>query len=329
MSTARAKLPVFEEFPIPAVERPAMRTQINVAIMLRMMVAALAVSTLAFSTQAAEPEPIKLWPNERGPGDTKELEPERDMTKPGDQLIAGKRVARIGNVSVPTIQVFAPPADKNTGAAVVICPGGGHHILAYDLEGTEVAEWLNSIGVTGVVLKYRVPFRNPENRSQAAVQDAQRAMSLVRSRADEWKLDTKRIGILGFSAGGETAARASLAESRTYDRQDAVDDASPRPDFAVLIYAAGLITKERDKLRDDVRVTDKSPPMFFAHAFDDNARIENSLLLYLALKQAGVASELHAYATGGHGFGLRKTEAPCTTWPARCEEWMRNTKILE
>jgi acetyl esterase/lipase len=296
---------------------------------LRLAIATLLISTTAISAQAAEPEPIKLWPNDRGPGDTKQLEPERDTTKPGDQLIAGKRVARIGNVSVPTIQVFAPPADKNTGAAVVICPGGGHHILAYDLEGTEVAHWLNSIGVTGIVLKYRVPFRNPDNRSQAAVQDAQRAMSLVRSRADEWKLDPKRIGILGFSAGGETAARAALNESRTYERQDTIDDKSPRPDFAVLVYPAGLITKQRDKLREDVRVTEKAPPMFFAHAFDDNARIENSLLLYLALKQAGIPSELHAYATGGHGFGLRKTDQPCTTWPTRCEEWMRNMKFVQ
>ncbi|RIK78610.1 MAG: xylanase [Planctomycetota bacterium] len=280
------------------------------------------------ATPLAAADAIAIWPNERGPGDATQLEAERDTTKPTDQLIAGKRVARIGNVSVPTIEVFSPPAEKSTGAAVLICPGGGHHILAYDLEGTEVAEWLNTIGVTGIVLKYRVPFRNPENRSQAAVQDAQRAMSLVRSRAGDWKIDKERIGILGFSAGGEAAARAALAEARTYERQDDVDDVSPRPDFAVLVYAAGLITKERDKLRDDVRVTEKAPPMFLAHAFDDGARIENSLLLYLRLKQVGVPAELHAYASGGHGFGLRRTDEPCTGWPERCAEWMRGRKIV-
>lgn len=297
----------------------------------------IALTVIAFATiiagesslvAADDPKPIEIWPGGRAPGDTVELEPERDMTRPTDQLIAGKRVARIGNVSVPTIQVFSPPADKNNGAAVVICPGGGHHILAYDLEGAEVAEWLNTIGVTGIVLKYRVPFRNPDNRAEAAVQDAQRAMSLVRSKADDWKIDAGRIGILGFSAGGQTAALASLAESRTYARQDAVDDVSPRPDFTVLVYAAGLVTKDNSRLRDDVRVTDKAPPMFFAHAYDDKARIENSLLLCLRLKQVGVPAELHAYATGGHGFGLRRTDEPCTTWPDRCEEWMRSMKFV-
>lgn len=294
----------------------------------RLGLAALTVGLAIPPAFAGEPEQIDIWPNRRGPGDTKELEAERDTTKPTDQLIAGKRVARIGNVAVPTIQVFSPPAEKNSGAAVVICPGGGHHILAYDLEGTEVAEWVNSIGVTGIVLKYRVPFRNPENRSQAAVQDAQRAMSLVRSRASEWKLDERRIGILGFSAGGETAARTALAQERTYDRQDAVDDVSSRPDFVVLVYAAGLITKERDRLRDDVRVTEKAPPMFFAHAYDDGVPIENALLMYLRLKQVGVPAELHAYASGGHGFGLRPTDQPCTRWPQRCEQWLRDVKVL-
>ncbi|MEX2186287.1 MAG: alpha/beta hydrolase [Pirellulales bacterium] len=297
---------------------------------LRLVAALSACVLVAMSLAAAadEPEAIEIWPGGRAPGDTAQLDAERDMTKPTDQLIAGKRVARIGNVSVPTIQVFSPPADKNNGAAVVICPGGGHHILAYDLEGTEVAQWLNTIGTTGIVLKYRVPFRDPDNRSQAAVQDAQRAMSLVRSKAEEWKIDSQRIGILGFSAGGETAARAALAQSRTYERQDAVDDVSSRPDFAVLVYAAGFATKDNERLRDDIRVTDKAPPMFFAHAYDDGVRIENSLLLFMRLKQVGVPAELHGYATGGHGFGLRRTEQPCTTWPLRCEEWMRTMKLV-
>ncbi len=286
---------------------------------------------LAAATSIAvgeEPVAINIWPDGRAPGDTVQLGAERDMTKPTDQLIADKRVARIGNVSVPTMQVFSPPAEKNNGAAVVICPGGGHHILAYDLEGTEVAQWLNSLGMTGIVLKYRVPFRDRENRSQAAVQDAQRAMSMARSKAADWKIDPKRIGILGFSAGGESAARASLAPSRTYERQDAVDDVSSRPDFAILVYPASLVTKDADKLRDDVRVTEEAPPMFFAHAYDDNVRIENSVLLFLRLKQVGVPAELHAYATGGHGFGLRRTEQPCSMWPQRCAEWMRTMDVV-
>jgi acetyl esterase/lipase len=295
----------------------------------RTMFAVVVASGIAVAANGAEPEAIMIWPEGRAPGDTAKLDEEKDLTKDTDNLIAGKRLQRIGNVSIPTMQVFSPPAEKNNGAAVVICPGGGHHILAYDLEGTEVAEWLNTIGVTGIVLKYRVPFRNPDNRSQAAVQDAQRAMSLVRSKAKELKIDAKRIGILGFSAGGETAARTALAESRTYERQDAVDDVSPRPDFAVLVYTAGLANKENDKLRDDVHVTDKAPPMFFAHAYDDPVRIENALLLYMKLKQVGVSAELHAYATGGHGFGLRRTDEPCSRWPERCQEWMAKQKYLE
>jgi acetyl esterase/lipase len=270
---------------------------------------------------------LTLWHDGRAPGDAARLDDERDTTKPTDQLIAGKPVQRIGNVSVPTIAVYPAPRDKANGAAVVVCPGGGHHILAYDLEGTEVATWLNSIGVTGIVLKYRVPFRNSQQRWQAAVQDAQRAMSLTRSKAETWRVDPTRIGILGFSAGGEAAARAALADGRKYERQDAIDDVSPRPDFAVLVYPAGLADKDNAKLRDDIRVAANAPPMYFAHAYDDRARIENSLLLYLQLKRVGVPAELHAYASGGHGFGLRRTDQPCTAWPSRCEEWLRSTKI--
>ena len=151
---------------------------------------------------AAEPTVINLWPG-KPPGDTQELPPEADTTKPNGNMVAGKRVMRIGNVSTPTISVFKPAPGKETGAAVVICPGGGHSILAWDLEGTEVAEWLTSIGVTGIVLKYRVPARVKATNYFAAVQDAQRAVSLVRSRASELGIDPKRIGIGGFSAGGQ------------------------------------------------------------------------------------------------------------------------------
>jgi acetyl esterase/lipase len=274
---------------------------------------------------AAEPTTtLKLWPG-KPPGDENlKLAPEADLTKPDDKLIAGRRIIKLGNVSEPTIAVYRPAKEKDTGAAVVICPGGGHYILAYDLEGTEVAEWLNGIGVTGIVLKYRVPARDKQKRWLAAVQDAQRAMSLVRGRASEWGIDAKRIGILGFSAGGETAALTAVFTERQYSPIDAADKISSRPDFAVLVYPGGLVAREdKTKLQDYVRVTKDTPPTFLVQAFDDGVPVESSVLFLLALKKAGVPSELHVYDRGGHGYGLRPTDMPVTSWPKRCEDWLK------
>jgi acetyl esterase/lipase len=284
--------------------------------------------SLASSAQAQEPPVFELWPDQP-PGETRTLEAEQDFTKPTDNQVAGERVMRIGNVSTPTLTVYRPTEAKANGTAVVICPGGGHHILAWDLEGTEVAEWLNSIGVTALVLKYRVPFRNPDKRWEAAVQDAQRAVSLARNHADKWKINPDRIGILGFSAGGQTAGYTCvLHRERQYPRIDAVDDVSCRPDFAVLVYPAWLVKKDNSALEDVVQVDGDTPPMFFAHAWDDPIRVENSLLMGTALKKAGVPCDIHVYAHGGHGFGLRPTENPCTHWPKACEQWMQRNGWL-
>ena len=272
---------------------------------------------------AAEPITINLWPGSP-PGEARELPPEADQTKPDDPLIAGRKIIKLGNVTTPQIVVYQPTTVPANGAAVVICPGGGHHILAWDLEGTEVAEWLNTLGVTGIVLKYRVPFRDPERRWFAAVQDAQRAMSLVRNRAVEWHLDPQRIGICGFSAGGETAALTSLFAERQYTAIDAVDELPSRPNFALLIYAAGLASKEQPVLKDYVTVTKDTPPMFFAHAWDDGVSVQNALLLAIALKQHDIPAELHLYSTGGHGYGLRPTSEAVTHWPTRAGDWMRS-----
>lgn len=273
--------------------------------------------------QAGEPKTIKVWPD-KAPGETKELPPELDVSKPGQGLVAGKPVIRLANVSMPTLAVYRPAKDKATGAAVIVCPGGGHNILAYDLEGTEVAEWLNTIGVTALVLKYRVPARDPVKRGAAAVQDAQRAVSVARDKATELGIDPRRIGILGFSAGGETAALTALYEQRTYDAVDAIDKTAHRPDFAVLIYPAYLVDKGQATLRSDIKVTKNSPPMFFAHAFNDGVTPLSSLLLATELKKSGVPAELHLYATGGHGFGLRPVaDKPCTQWPSACATWMQ------
>ena len=276
----------------------------------------------------AEPVTLNLWPA-KPPGDTKELPPEADQTKPDDRLIAWRRIIKLGNVSTPQLAVYRPPEGKANGAAIIVAPGGGFHILAYDLEGTEVAAWLNSIGVTAIVLKYRVPFRDPEKRSLAAIQDAQRAISMVRSRAVEWGIDPTRIGILGFSAGGNAAAMTALLSERQYPAIDQADTLSSRPDFAVLIYAGGFVEKGSDMLKPDIKVAKDTPPMFLVHAHDDEVSSLNSALLYAALKKAGVSAELHIYAKGGHGYGLRASEDAVTTWPARLEEWLKREHWLQ
>lgn len=279
---------------------------------------------------AAEPLVLNVWPGPP-PGETKPLPPESDQTKDTDRLIGGRRIIKLGNVSTPQLAVYRPAREKDTGAAVVICPGGGFNILAYDLEGTEVAEWLNGIGVTGIVLKYRVPARDPQKRWLAPVQDAQRAMSLVRSRAREWGLDPQRVGILGFSAGGATAGYAALLrEERQYPAIDAIDQTPCRPDFALLIYTAGFVERGQTTMNQTVAVTKEAPPMFLVHAFDDNVPVQNALLLAAELRKVGGSAEVHVYDTGGHGYGLRPVaEHPVTSWPKRAEEWLARRGILQ
>ncbi|HVR36578.1 MAG TPA: alpha/beta hydrolase [Methylomirabilota bacterium] len=189
----------------------------------------------------------------------------------------------------------------------------------------EVCEWLNSMGVTGVLVKYRVPRREGRERYAAPLEDAQRALGLVRHRAAELGIDPERIGVLGFSAGGHLAAALSTNhESRTYDRVDAADAVSCRPDFTVLVYPGYLVVREEgDRVSPELEVTAETPPTFLVMAQDDGVRVENALFYYLALERAGVPSELHVYATGGHGYGLRRTRELVTTWPDRVVDWMR------
>lgn len=274
-------------------------------------------------------EPISLWPG-AAPGEKGDVGPERDTT-PDDPKNANvprdKYVIRLGNVSKPTIQVFKPDADKDTGAAVIVCPGGGYHILAMDLEGTEVCRWLNSLGVTGVLLKYRVPARKGMEKHTAALQDVQRAVGLVRQHAGNWKIDPKRIGVLGFSAGGHLAAAVSNNyASRSYPSVDDADSQSCRPDFAVLIYPAWLAQKEDlSKLSPELKVTEQTPPTFVAMTQDDPIGIENVYTYATALKKVKVPCEVHVYATGGHGYGLRPGDHPVSTaWPTLAGEWMKN-----
>jgi len=280
---------------------------------------------------ASEPtKVVELWP-QRAPGEKGDIGEERDMTKPSDGLIAGKPVIRLGNVSRPTITIYRPPADRDTGATVIVCPGGGYHILALDLEGTEVCEWLNAIGVTGVLLKYRVPKREGLEKHAPALQDAQRTLGLVRGHAKEWSIDPQRIGVLGFSAGGHLSAALSCnCEERAYPPVDEADRVSCRPDFAVLIYPGGLTIKaEDDRLAPELKITTNLPPTFIAMAGDDPVRVENAVFYALALKNAKVPVELHVYPTGGHGYGLRRTKELVTTWPDRAADWLRSRGWLE
>lgn len=268
-------------------------------------------------------EVIKLWPN-TPPGPARDVGEERDITKPEDRLIAGRRIIKLANVATPEAHVYLPPAQTRSGATVVVCPGGGFHILAWDLEGTEIAEWLNSIGITAVVLKYRVPTAKVEPKWLQPVQDVQRTMSIVRSRAKDWGMKTDQIGILGFSAGGHMAGRAALTTERLYEAVDDVDKQSFLPNAAMLIYPAYFANKEETALADDLHVTRNSPSMFLVHAFDDPVTVNSSLLMAMALKKSGVPSELHMYDTGGHGYGMRPVDGkPVTMWPQRCEEWLR------
>lgn len=280
---------------------------------------------IANSAVAIEPlVTLDVWPGD-APGEKGDIGPEGL-----GRATPERPVIRLANVSKPTLAVFKPAPEKDTGAAVLVCPGGGYNILAYDLEGTEVAEWLNSIGVTGIVLKYRVPRRKDREKHDAPLQDAQRALSLMRSKAAEWKIDPERLGILGFSAGGHlSATTATNFDRRNYEAIDDIDKLSCRPDFAVLVYPAYLLKDKSDELAPEIRVSENTPPIFFAHAGDDRISPENSIQMYLALKKAGTLGELHVYSSGGHGFGLRPTEHPCCTWPDRCAAWMKKQGLLK
>jgi len=300
---------------------------------LSLLAAAATISTALLAQEPAWPPApshatVALWPN-AAPGTNSNPAPELDTTTPKDHLVADKPVIRLGNVSAPTLTLYSPTA-KNTGAAIVVFPGGGYRILAIDLEGTEVCDWLTSAGITCVLLKYRVPDSGPYPKSSAALQDAQRALGIVREHAAEWHIDSHRIGVLGFSAGAHLAAALSTHfEQRLYDPIDAADMLSCRPDFAVIVYPGYLALPEQSLAPNaDIRATEQTPPSFIVQAEDDPVHVENATVYFLALKNAKVAAELHIYAQGGHGYGLRRTAQPVTAWPNLVETWLRTIQIL-
>jgi acetyl esterase/lipase len=242
------------------------------------------------------------------------------------KLVGGKPWVYVDSVSHPTMTVYSP-GGRNTGAAVVVFPGGGYNVLAIDLEGTEACDWLTSRGITCVLLKYRVPCvkTGPYRDCRTALQDAQRTVGLVRSRAAQWRIDPHKIGVLGFSAGGHmVAAMSTHFDMRLYRPVDAADTTSCRPDFAIALYPGHLAVRERNfALNPDIRVTSRTPPTFLLQAEDDPVDpVENSIVYHAALRRAGVPVEMHLYVKGGHAFGMRRTKSPITEWPALAEQWL-------
>jgi acetyl esterase/lipase len=288
---------------------------------------------------AEKPLVLNVWPGKPADDDAGKIGEEKVIElkvggKPYE--VGGKPTKWLTNVTRPTLTVYRPEKDKDTGTAMLICPGGGYHNLGWDVEGEEVAAWLNSIGVTGIILKYRCPRRPGDVKGEpplGPVKDAQRAVSLVRSKANEWGIDPKRIGMIGFSAGGHlVGATATNFGKRTYEPIDDIDKISCRPDFGIMLYSGYFKVKVKDKeeLSPTIRVEAGTPPLFLVHASDDRiSEVDHSVTMYRAMQRAGVSAELHVYATGGHGFAVRKVDHPCSTWTRSCIDWLRSQGMLK
>jgi acetyl esterase/lipase len=295
---------------------------------------ALAVFVLFFVALraiASDPIVVTLWPG-KAPDEPGGIGPERIRMSPGldrTQVEVTNQTRLITAVTQPSITIYPAPAGKNTGAAMLIYPGGGYWDLYWELEGEEVAAWLNSIGVTGIILKYRVPCRPGEPEREPArrpLQDAQRAIRTVRHRAAEWQIATNRIGVIGFSAGGHLAiAAATRFNDQTYEPKDELDRTSCRPDFAVSVYPGYLKEKDKSELSKAISIPANTPPVFLVHGDADLiSPSQGSVLMYLALKKAGVPAELHIYANTAHDFGVRNLHRPCSTWTEMCAAWLQS-----
>lgn len=271
---------------------------------------------------------LPVWPGV-APGASENPPAEADNATANNMFVAGRPVVLLSNVYSPTLTLY-PPKGPNTGAAVVVFPGGAYQVLAIDLEGTEVCDWLSSIGITCLLLKYRVPGSGPFPKSAAALEDAQRALGLVRQHAAEWQIDPKRIGVLGFSAGAHLAAAlCTHFDQRLYSPVDAADQLSCRPDFAVNVYPGYLaLDEENFPANPEIRPTETTPPQFIVQTEDDPVHVENAMVYFKVLKNAKVPAELHIYAEGGHGYGMRPTALPISTWPQVVESWLHTIGIL-
>lgn len=265
---------------------------------------------LGTSLHAADPLTLKLF-------DTPPAQP-APVSEASAKLIAsyGKPgPSHVMDVTDPTITVYKP--EKPNGTAVVVAPGGGFMFMSYVSEGSQVCEWLNSIGVTGILLKYRVPTRDEKQPYAMPVEDARLAMKLTRQHAAEWGINPKRVGLLGFSAGGNVLGHAAW-------------DAGERPDFGVMIYGGGFLdATDKTKFREGFSVPADAPPMFFAVAHDDKSNPIEATRLYLEYNKLNLPAELHIFTKGGHGFGMRKVGNPINEWPQRCAEWLGTMGYLK
>ena len=274
---------------------------------------------------------IDLWP-QSPPAWTQPSGEERDTSGADGRNVAGRSVIRLGNVSKPQLHVYPAAADaEHATTMIVICPGGGYSILAWDLEGTEIAEQFNALGFSAAVLKYRVPTRSMDQPWMPPVQDVQRALSLIRSGNIKGVKDLDRVGLVGFSAGGNAAARAATTGGRRfYERVDEADEASCEPDFVGLIYPWLMVPAKDDKkatqnelgILPELEISASTAPMFLAHANDDPISCRNSLEMFASLQDRGVLAELHIYTGGGHGFGARDKTVAAANWPAQMAKWL-------
>ena len=298
------------------------------------------ISRTAVWQPGPEGKQVPLWPESLA------LQKPESGNKPeetgnGSRLVAGRPWNWAGNVSRPTMTIY-PPKGRNTRAAFLVLPGGGYQAVAMDLEGTEICDWITKQGVTCIVLKYRVPQTwRPDRRVEHApkvqlpLQDAQRALSLLRHRASSYNIDPRKIGVIGFSAGGHLAAAVSNAGKLTYKPVDAADRERSRPDFAIILYPGHLwddTTSSRTslKLAPGVEITKDAPPTLLIHSMNDPTdNVRHSLAYGLALNDVKVPVEMHLYATGGHAFGLRPTSHLITTeWPKLVEKWLNTIKVF-
>ena len=303
---------------------PVVRTHMRVVFCL------LIVTTIAAAQQISLP----LWPNgtpesKSNPNPNSATLPDKEFTAQSDRMVAGRKITYVKEVSKPTLTVYRPA--KNTGAAVLVFPGGAYQRLAYDLEGSEVCDWLNSMGMTCVLVKYRVPFDHHFPEQVEDLEDAQQAMRIIRSHAAEWHIDPQRIGALGFSAGAHLSV--ILGNHPDFKREGAPDSPESkidaRPNFVVIIYP-GYLRDASDLTKVDpaIGVSSSTPPSFLVQTEDDPVHVENSLLYFKALKDAKVEAELHIFAQGGHGYGMRPTELPVSHWPALAEAWFHTIHVL-
>ncbi|MDD2598308.1 MAG: alpha/beta hydrolase [Kiritimatiellae bacterium] len=278
--------------------------------MIKSLMLGVGVLGLAFALHA-EQRIVEIWPAGKIPL-LKETPPEKINDSKDD-------IVRLTNVSTPTLTIYPAPESAQPAPAVLVCPGGGYSILAWNHEGTEVAEWFNKQGFTAFVLKYRTP-----GQRDAAFCDAQRALRFIRANADEFKVNPAKLGIMGFSAGGHLTVRVSNNYAASlYEPVDSADKLSCRPDFSVPVYPAYLNQKGTFEMVDEFAISGQTPPTFIIAAEDDHSFVDCSIAYYIALKQAKVPAEMHLFPSGGHGFGMRKRGGSIDTWSDLLATWLQ------